>query len=47
MGSDDADRMVLGNSLTQHGFADKKFDYCLVNPPYGVMTRALHLADVG
>jgi type I restriction enzyme M protein len=29
-------RMVLGNSLTQDGYAGQRFDYMLANPPYGV-----------
>ena len=36
MRSDDADRMVFGNSFTQDGYPDTRFDYMLANPPYGV-----------
>lgn len=36
----DPDRMRLGNSLTQDGFAGKHFDYMLANPPYGVDWKA-------
>ena len=36
----DADRMVLGNSLTDDGWAGKRFDYMLANPPYGVDWKA-------
>ena len=32
----DPGRMVLGNSLTQYGYAGRTFDYMLANPPYGV-----------
>jgi type I restriction enzyme M protein len=32
----EADRMVLGNSFTQDGYASTRFDYMLANPPYGV-----------
>jgi type I restriction enzyme M protein len=32
----DPGRMVLGNTLTQDGYAGRKFDYMLANPPYGV-----------
>ena len=32
----DPSRMVLGNSLTQDGYAGRSFDYMLANPPYGV-----------
>jgi type I restriction enzyme M protein len=28
-------RIVFGDSFTQDGFADSKFDYMLANPPYG------------
>lgn len=30
------DNIVLGNTLTHDGFADKKFDYGMSNPPFGV-----------
>jgi type I restriction enzyme M protein len=36
----DADRMVLGNSLTADGYAGTHFDYLLANPPYGVDWKA-------
>ena len=36
----DADRMVLGNSLTNDGFPGVHFDYALANPPYGVDWKA-------
>jgi type I restriction enzyme M protein len=36
----DADRMVLGNSLTNDGFPGIHFDYALANPPYGVDWKA-------
>jgi len=36
----DPDRMVLGNSLTNDGWAGKHFDYMLANPPYGVDWKA-------
>ena len=32
----DPDRIVHGNSFTQDGFADRRFDYMLSNPPFGV-----------
>lgn len=28
--------IICGNTLTDDGLADEKFDYCLANPPYGV-----------
>jgi len=31
-----ADRIKYGNSFTQDGLKDEKFDYMLSNPPYGV-----------
>jgi len=34
------ERMVLGNSLTEDGWAGKRFDYMLANPPYGVDWKA-------
>jgi type I restriction enzyme M protein len=40
MKGEDAERMVLGNSLTADGWAGKKFDYMLANPPYGVDWKA-------
>jgi type I restriction enzyme M protein len=30
------DHIIFGNSFTEDGFADKKFDYMLANPPFGV-----------
>jgi type I restriction enzyme M protein len=36
----DPGRMVLGNSLTQDGYAGRQFDYMLANPPYGVDWKA-------
>ena len=36
----DPDRMVLGNSLTDDGWAGQRFDYALANPPYGVDWKA-------
>lgn len=32
--------IVLGNSLSEDGFAGDKFDYLLANPPYGVDWKA-------
>lgn len=32
----DVDNIRQGDTLAQDHFADKKFDYCLANPPYGV-----------
>ena len=32
----DPERIVLGNTLTGDGHADKRFDYMLANPPFGV-----------
>ncbi len=32
----DPSRIVNGNSLTRDGFAGRRFDYFLANPPYGV-----------
>jgi type I restriction enzyme M protein len=40
MKGEDADRMVLGNSLVNDGFAGTHFDYALANPPYGVDWKA-------
>jgi type I restriction enzyme M protein len=40
MNGADADRMVLGNSLTADGFVGTRFDYALANPPYGVDWKA-------
>ncbi|MFZ1287702.1 MAG: class I SAM-dependent DNA methyltransferase [Candidatus Phosphoribacter sp.] len=34
------ERMVLGNSLTEDGWASRRFDYMLANPPYGVDWKA-------
>ncbi len=31
-----ASNIKFGNSFTADGFPDDKFDYCLVNPPFGV-----------
>jgi type I restriction enzyme M protein len=36
----DPDRMVLGNSLTEDGWAGLQTDYALANPPYGVDWKA-------
>jgi len=36
----DPERMVLGNSLTEDGWAGHRFDYALANPPYGVDWKA-------
>jgi type I restriction enzyme M protein len=36
----DPDRMVLGNSLTEDGWAGQRFDYMLANPPFGVDWKA-------
>lgn len=30
------DHIVYGNSFTEDGFPDNKFDYMLINPPFGV-----------
>lgn len=32
----DPDNIAYGNSFTNDGFADKRFDYMLSNPPFGV-----------
>ncbi|WP_448611832.1 type I restriction-modification system subunit M [Geodermatophilus sp. URMC 60] len=32
----DPERIVLGNTLTNDGHGDKRFDYLLANPPFGV-----------
>jgi type I restriction enzyme M protein len=32
----DIEHIVFGNSFTQDGFSEKKFDYMLANPPFGV-----------
>lgn len=32
----DVDNIKQGDTLAQDYFADKKFDYCIANPPYGV-----------
>jgi len=32
----DPDNIVYGNSFTNDGFSDKRFDYMLSNPPFGV-----------
>jgi type I restriction enzyme M protein len=32
----DPDNIVFGNSFTQDGFTDRRFDYLLANPPFGV-----------
>ncbi len=32
----DASRIALGNSFSEDGHADSKFDYLLANPPFGV-----------
>lgn len=31
-----ASHIICGNTLTDDGLPDEKFDYCLANPPYGV-----------
>lgn len=31
-----ASNIKFGNSFTEDGFPDAQFDYCLVNPPFGV-----------
>jgi type I restriction enzyme M protein len=33
---ENAENIILGDSLTEDGFADSKFDYMLANPPFGV-----------
>ena len=33
---DDPDNVVFGNSFTEDGFPDAKFDYLIMNPPFGV-----------
>jgi len=33
---ENAEKIKLGDSLTEDGFADSKFDYMLANPPFGV-----------
>jgi type I restriction enzyme M protein len=33
---DDPDNVVFGNSFTDDGFPDRKFDYLIMNPPFGV-----------
>jgi type I restriction enzyme M protein len=35
-----AENMVLGDTLKVDGHWDKKFDYCLANPPFGVEWKA-------
>ena len=35
-----AENMVLGDTLKADGHWDKKFDYCLANPPFGVEWKA-------
>ena len=35
-----AENMVLGDTLKEDGHWDKKFDYCLANPPFGVEWKA-------
>lgn len=32
----DVDNVACGDTLKEPSFRDKKFDYCLANPPYGV-----------
>jgi type I restriction enzyme M protein len=32
----DPERIILGNTLTDDGHAEKRFDYLLANPPFGV-----------
>ncbi|MCB9534412.1 MAG: SAM-dependent DNA methyltransferase [Myxococcales bacterium] len=33
---EDPDNVVFGNSFTDDGFPDRKFDYLIMNPPFGV-----------
>jgi len=33
---EETDNVKLGNSFTQDGFCDERFDYMLANPPFGV-----------
>lgn len=33
---EDPDNVVLGNSFTEDGFPDRRFDYLIMNPPFGV-----------
>jgi len=35
-----AENMILGDTLKEDGHWDKKFDYCLANPPFGVEWKA-------
>src|SRR5690606_34807776 len=35
-GEEDESLIVHGNSFTEDGHADRKFDYMLANPPFGV-----------
>jgi type I restriction enzyme M protein len=35
-----AENMILGDTLKDDGHWDKKFDYCLANPPFGVEWKA-------
>ena len=32
----DASHITVGNSFSEDGHADRTFDYCLANPPFGV-----------
>ncbi|WP_324278384.1 class I SAM-dependent DNA methyltransferase [Blastococcus brunescens] len=46
----DPERIVLGNTLTADGHADKRFDYLLANPPFGVdwnKSKAAITAEAG
>ncbi|WP_414899268.1 type I restriction-modification system subunit M [Serinicoccus sp. CUA-874] len=40
------DAIILGNTLTDDGHADRTFNYCLSNPPYGVDWRPSQRAVV-
>jgi type I restriction enzyme M protein len=37
----DISHIIFGNSFTEDGFVDKKFDYFLSNPPFGVDWKKL------
>lgn len=41
---DDASQIIFGNSFTQDGHDDKKFDYFLSNPPFGVEWKKVEQA---
>jgi len=36
----DVDNVICGDTLKDPAFREKKFDYCLANPPYGVEWKA-------